>query len=191
MYQRKLNQLQVKLRGALVGLVHAKSLRSRVESGQADQGGKAMTLMSTDIDSITTSGEMFHEVWAQVIEVLVGTTLLYLKVAWFAFLPLAIVFGKPRSHLKAVTASLTPISQACSRMSAYVAAHLQNRQKAWTVATQKRLSYISLSLGKVKSLKILGFGDAMEVLIKKLRTEEISKSIQLRWIMVTYNASGE
>lgn len=77
-------------RGALIGLIHARSLRAE-ESHRQD--GKALTLMSADVDSVDTSGEMFHETWAQVIEVLVGTILLAKQIGWFAPLPLLIVFG--------------------------------------------------------------------------------------------------
>ncbi|KAI9042041.1 P-loop containing nucleoside triphosphate hydrolase protein [Aspergillus affinis] len=132
-YEHRLNRLQLVTRGALVGLIHARSLRA--ESSPIHKG-RALTLMSANVDSVNTSAEMVHETWAQFGEVLIGTTLLARHIAWFALLPLLIIFG-------------------CSRMSAYVAKHLQGRQKDWSAATQRRLTRIAAVLGRVKSMKIL------------------------------------
>ena len=89
-YRHRLNRLQLLTRGALVGLIHARSLR--VESSPTHKE-KALTLMSTDVDSVDSSAEMVHETWAQLGEVLVGTTLLARQIGWFALLPLFIIFG--------------------------------------------------------------------------------------------------
>ena len=78
------------MRGALIGLLHARSLRAETAP---DQDGKALTLMSADVDSVNTSAEMLHETWAQVVEVLVGTTFLVRQIEWFSLLPLLIIFG--------------------------------------------------------------------------------------------------
>jgi ABC-type transport system involved in cytochrome bd biosynthesis fused ATPase/permease subunit len=91
-------------RGALIGLIHARSLR--VEQSY-NQDGKALTLMSTDVDSVETFTEMFHETWAQVVEVLVGTSLLARQIGWFAPLPLIIVFGILPAHLMNYTKAKT------------------------------------------------------------------------------------
>ena len=76
-------------------------------------------------------------------------------------------------------------------MSAYVAKHLQGRQKDWSAATQHRLTVIAAVLGRVKSMKILGLEEAIRSLISGLRNREIAMSKRLRWIMVAYNASGK
>lgn len=94
-YRHQLNRLQVMTRGALVGLIHAKSLRAEI-SPVEDR--KALTLMSTDVDNVSTVAEMFHETWAQVTEVLIGTTLLAREIGWFALLPLIIIFGMVCTH---------------------------------------------------------------------------------------------
>ena len=76
-------------------------------------------------------------------------------------------------------------------MSAYVAKHLQVKQKDWSVATQDRLSMLASVLRGIKSMKILGLDQATSFLVSNLRAREIAKSIRLRWIMVAYNASGK
>lgn len=82
-------------RGALVGLIHVKSLRAE-KSPVEDR--KALALMSTDVDNASTVAEMFHETWAQVTEVLIGTTLLAREIGWFPLLPLLIIFGMVYTH---------------------------------------------------------------------------------------------
>ncbi|KAF3400200.1 Multidrug resistance-associated protein 1 [Penicillium rolfsii] len=167
-YRHNLNRLQMMTRGAIIGLIHARSLT--VETSYC-QDGRALTLMSADVDSIETFAEMIHETWAQIVEVLVGTILLARQIGWLAPMPLFIVFG-------------------CSRMSLYVAKNLQTRQKDWSAATQDRLAMISAILGGIKSMKVLGLEQATSSLVSSLRAREIAMSIRLRWIMVAYNASA-
>lgn len=75
-------------------------------------------------------------------------------------------------------------------MSAYVAKHLENRQKAWNEATQSRIAATTSTLEGIKSLKIMGMEDAVQSQILHLRSEEIQISKPFRWILVAYNASG-
>lgn len=75
-------------------------------------------------------------------------------------------------------------------MSAYVAKHLEGRQKDWNVATQARISAITSVLGGIKSLKMMGMEDVGQSRISQLREKELRLSERLRWILVAYNASG-
>jgi hypothetical protein len=78
------------VRGALIGLIHHQSLHLPNEKSQ---GPSELALVSSDIDSIDSVGEVFHETWARLIEVATGTVLLTARIQWFAFLPLIIIFG--------------------------------------------------------------------------------------------------
>lgn len=167
-YQSRISRLRVMIRGALIGLIHHTSLHLTHEKSQ---GSSALTLITSDIDSIESVGETFHETWARIVEVVTGTVLLASRIQWFAFLPLAIIF-------------------ACSRMSAYVAKHLENRQKAWNEATQSRIAATTSTLEGIKSLKIMGMEDAVQSQILHLRSKEIQISKPFRWILVAYNASA-
>ncbi|KAJ5177772.1 uncharacterized protein N7500_000471 [Penicillium coprophilum] len=81
-------------------------------------------------------------------------------------------------------------SVGCSRMSAYVAKHLENRQKDWNAATQNRLAATSAAIEGIKSLKMMGMEDAIQSQVLYLRNNEIQASKRLRWILVAYNASA-
>jgi ATP-binding cassette subfamily C (CFTR/MRP) protein 1 len=76
-------------KSSLIGLIHDKIIKS---PGVAYDNGEATTLMSTDADSLDGIGEMVHEIWAQIIEVLVGIGLLANQVGWIWPLPLFLIY---------------------------------------------------------------------------------------------------
>ncbi|KAK1995506.1 P-loop containing nucleoside triphosphate hydrolase protein [Colletotrichum falcatum] len=167
-YFHLLNRLKIMIRGAVVGLINNK-LFSQQSMGHGD--GRAVTLMSIDSESVGQAASLFHETWARVIEVLLGTAMLAKEVGWVCLVPHVIVFF-------------------CSRMSRYLAKNLQGKQKDWTVATQKRLAMTISMLASMKSLKMLGVSSYTESLIQSLRHEELSTAKKVRWMMVAYNASA-
>ncbi|KAJ5721180.1 ATP-binding cassette transporter [Penicillium malachiteum] len=167
-YQHRVNQLQIMIRAGMISLIHDHSLKVPIRSSD---GSEALTLVGIDIESIESSGEIFHETWAQLFEVIIGTFILTARVGWLAFLPLIIIFG-------------------CSRMSVYVARNLEGKQKDWNLATQKRIAVITSTLSGIKSLKMLGMEDAIQTQISYLRKQELHTSKGMRWILVAYNASA-
>lgn len=79
-------------RSALTGLIHDKTMRSPSISYE---DGEATTLMSTDAEALDGISEMLHEIFAQIIEVVVGIILLAKQVGWIWPLPLVLISGKP------------------------------------------------------------------------------------------------
>jgi ATP-binding cassette subfamily C (CFTR/MRP) protein 1 len=75
-------------------------------------------------------------------------------------------------------------------MSQYLARNLQNKQRNWNVATQKRLAMTTSMLASMKSLKMLGVTIYTESLVHSLRLQELDMARKVRWMMVAYNASG-
>ena len=75
-------------------------------------------------------------------------------------------------------------------MSQYLAKNLQNKQRNWNVATQKRLAMTTSMLASMKSLKMLGVTTDTESLVHTLRLRELDMAKKVRWMMVAYNASG-
>ncbi|KAH8903310.1 ABC transporter [Coniochaeta sp. PMI_546] len=167
-YNHRMNRLRTMIRGAVVGLINRKSLNQHFNSYD---DAKAVTLMSTDTENVCQSARFFHETWAQVIEVVIGTAMLAREVGWICPVPLVIIFF-------------------CSRMSRYLAKNLQSKQKIWNEATQERLALTTSMLGSVKSLKMLGVTTYTESLIQSLRLKELDMAKQVRWMMVAYNASA-
>ncbi|KAK9424055.1 putative ABC transporter [Seiridium unicorne] len=167
-YQNCLNRLKLMTRSALVGLIHDHTMKS---ASVAYDNGAATTLMSTDADTLEGIGEMVHEIWAQVVEVVIGIILLAGQVGWIWPLPLVLIY-------------------LCSHMSRFVAKHLQPGQKAWNNATQDRIAALSSALQLMKVIKMLGFQDFLSHRIQNLREFELQTASKLRWVMVYYNASA-
>ncbi|KAF4922595.1 ABC transporter atnG [Colletotrichum viniferum] len=168
LYFNRLNRLQVMIRGALVGLINNKSLTQQ-SVGYDD--AKAITLMSTDAENVGQSARQFHETWAQIIEVFIGTVMLARQVGWACVVPFVMIFF-------------------CSRMSKYLAQNLQSKQKDWNEATQKRLALTTSMLSSTKGLKMLGVTNYAAELVQHLRKQELEMASRVRWMMVAYNASA-
>ncbi len=76
-------------RTALIGLIYNKTLEL---PSVAYDTGEATTLMSTDADGLEGIAEMVHEIWAQVLEVLIGIGLLANQIGWIWPLPLFLIY---------------------------------------------------------------------------------------------------
>lgn len=74
-----------------MGLIHHQSLR--LHTGPYRDTG-VLTLMITDVDELESASEMFHEIWAQLFVVVVGTYLLTRQIGWFSPIPIDIIFCK-------------------------------------------------------------------------------------------------
>lgn len=167
-YHHQLNRLQIINRSALIALLHHRTLH--VQSERHDNGGP-ITLMSVDVETLSTLGDMLHETWAYILEVIIGTTLLASQIKWLCLVPL--------------------VGVCCSSwVSAYVARHLQSRQRDWNAATQKRMAVTTALLQSIKSMKMLGISDSVKTWLSGLRGEEIQASIRLRYVLLAYNASA-
>ncbi|KAF5653959.1 major facilitator family transporter [Fusarium sp. NRRL 25303] len=167
-YHHRLNRLSVMTKGILIGLINNAALR---QSSSSYNDGIALTLISTDTESVMRFASMFHETWAHVLEVIIGMAMLARQIRWAAPVPLVIIFF-------------------CSRMSRYLARSLQSKQKAWNEATQRRISLTASTLSSMKVTKMLGLSRQTEVLIQKLRAQELEMAKKVRWMMVAYNASA-
>ncbi|KAG9672583.1 P-loop containing nucleoside triphosphate hydrolase protein, partial [Aureobasidium melanogenum] len=167
-YQHKLNRLKVMTRATLVELIYEKTLSA---PAVAYNDYSAATLMSTDVDALAKTSEMFHEAWAQVLEVIVGMVLLSQQIGWFCLVPLPIIYG-------------------CSHMTRYVARSLRLKQLAWNKATQDRINRIVSVVVRIKIIKMLGLGNVVRDQISCLRQTEIDASKDMRWVAVLANASA-
>ncbi|KAI1461835.1 ABC transporter [Annulohypoxylon moriforme] len=167
-YQHRLNKLRIMVRAALVALIHDKTMNSYVETISE---GKVLTLANTDVDNLDTIGEMLHETWGQILEVIIGIAMLAWEVGWFSLVPIFIIF-------------------LCSRVSQYVARNLRSRSGSWNEATQSRISMTSSAISAIKNIKMLGLQDAISTRIEKLRRNELHKANSVRWMSTAYNASA-
>jgi ATP-binding cassette subfamily C (CFTR/MRP) protein 1 len=89
-YRHQLNRLKIMTRAALVELIYEKTLSAPFTTYK---DYSTVTLMSTDADALGSVSDMFHEAWAQVLEVIVGMTLLAQQIGWFCIVPLPMIYG--------------------------------------------------------------------------------------------------
>ncbi|KAJ9155467.1 p-loop containing nucleoside triphosphate hydrolase [Pleurostoma richardsiae] len=167
-YQHAVNRLRLSTKSALVGLIHAKMISL---PSTAREDGEAITLMSTDAEGLENIVEMFHETWAQVLEVAIGMTLLAREVGWLWLLLVVLIY-------------------LCSRMSRHVAGHLHPGQKAWNVASQTRIAATTIMLNSMKVVKMLGIESALAERIQRLRERELRTASKVRWLMVYANSAA-
>lgn len=83
-----LNRIMTMFRGVMVGLVYKRSLS--LPDGLHEESA-AITLMSTDVDIICDAIPTIYELWAQIIEVMIGFGLLWRELGWVSIVPLFIV----------------------------------------------------------------------------------------------------
>ncbi|KEQ84925.1 hypothetical protein M438DRAFT_317897 [Aureobasidium pullulans EXF-150] len=167
-YEHQLNRLNVMTRAALIGLIYEKTLNTPYTTYK---DFSAVTLMSTDADSLGNVSDMFHEAWSQVLEVGVGVTLLAQQIGWFCLVPLLLISG-------------------CSNMTRYVAKNLRPKQHAWNKATQDRINKVVSILSSIKIVKMLGMTEVVKSQISDSRRVEIDASKDMRWVSVLANASA-
>ena len=89
-YNQKLNRFMTMFRGASVSLIYKRALS--IQDGLYDESA-AVTLMSTDVDRITTCLTELNECWARAVEVALGIFLLALQLGWVCVVPIIIVVG--------------------------------------------------------------------------------------------------
>lgn len=89
--KHRVNKLKVVTKSALVGIIHHKTIG--LPSATHDNS-EAITLMSTDVDGLDGVAEMFHETWAQILEVIIGIFLLSREVGSIWPLPLILIFRR-------------------------------------------------------------------------------------------------
>jgi hypothetical protein len=81
------------MRGSVIGLVYQKSLRLDLTSPEVSPEG-ALTLVTTDVETISQGVVYLHEIWGALLEIAIGIYLLYRELGAACAMPVALVFGK-------------------------------------------------------------------------------------------------
>lgn len=111
-------------RGGIVSLIYDRTLE--VQAGIYDEN-KALTLMSTDVDRMVMSLQSLCEIWARVIEMVIGIWLLGRQLGWICVAPIVTVLGKSVFLISVYFVLMTLQSQ-CSSLAKSLARLLQDRQ---------------------------------------------------------------
>ncbi|KAK7966405.1 P-loop containing nucleoside triphosphate hydrolase protein [Apiospora aurea] len=154
-------RLTVMVRGALVSMIYSKLLQTTVNS--TDQS-TAFTLMTTDVENIVeTLWRLVLEPWSCLLQIGIGTYLLYLQVGAICCVPIL-----------SILATFVVVGLA--------AAKLGDHQGAWFQAVENRIKLTSQSLGSLHSVKLLGLSRHMEEAISTKRKDELRVSQKFRFV---------
>ncbi|KAM5475676.1 hypothetical protein MauCBS54593_001368 [Microsporum audouinii] len=164
-YKREMYRMIVMARGGLVGLVYSKTLK--IPDGSYD-GSAALTLMSTDVDRITTGLQSLHEVWARIVEIAIGMWLLGDQLGAVAVVPIAMI-------------------ALCTFANSQLSKRIAGKQKVWNAAVQKRIAVTSSMLGSMKSMKMMGMTEVVYDSIQEYRVQEIRSAMGYRWLSLWTN----
>ncbi|VUC23924.1 unnamed protein product [Clonostachys rosea] len=164
-YHIKNARFMTMVRGAIITLVYDHLLQLPVGSCE---DGTATTLISADVERITSSLNQLNELWARAIEVAAGIGLLTWQIGWVSVIPLVIVF-----------LSFLGITR--------IASEMKPRQKIWLEAVQRRIATTTTMLSDMKSIKMMGLAPFFCVEVQKQRAEEVGKMASFQWRLVWQN----
>ncbi|KAF2715991.1 putative ABC transporter [Polychaeton citri CBS 116435] len=162
LYWHSVYRMIVSLRGGVVSLLYAKTLRYKASS--SDESA-ALTLMVTDIEKVMLGFEDIHEIWANLVSVGVATWLLSLRLSWACVAP-------------------TVFSLACIAVMLWLSSSVNRSQQAWIKAIQTRVESTAKALGQMREVKLLAWSPRIETLLKTLRQREVDSSDRFRLLVV-------
>ncbi|KAF5565087.1 multidrug resistance [Fusarium phyllophilum] len=149
-------------RGQLVSILFDKATDISITA--ADPSA-ALTLMSADIERIDTGWRTAHDVWANLVEIVIAVYLLGRQLGIACLIPVgAAIFS--------IIGSVIAVS------------FVMARQAAWLEAIEKRISVTSQMLGSMKGVKMCGLTDVLSTRIHALRTDELRISGKFRRLLI-------
>ncbi|KAJ5770022.1 uncharacterized protein N7511_002073 [Penicillium nucicola] len=152
--QHKTFRLITMIRGSIVPLVYRYTMR--LDAGVA-RDSAALTLMSVDVERISSGLQYVHEVWASPIDIGLALWLLERQ------LGLAVV-------------AFASVFLFCTLLGLGVASTMGGRQQRWLQAIQNRVQATSEMLKSMKEVRLGGLQNLMADKLRGLRTVEISES---------------
>ncbi|KAL9565119.1 hypothetical protein ACKAV7_010764 [Fusarium commune] len=149
-------------RGQLVSILFDKATDISITA--ADPSA-ALTLMSADIERIDTGWRTAHDVWANLVEIVIAVYLLGRQLGIACLIPVgAAIFS--------IIGSVIAVS------------FVMARQAAWLEAIEKRISVTSQMLGSMKGVKMCGLTEVLSTRIHDLRTDELRISGKFRRLLI-------
>ncbi|KAL7941848.1 P-loop containing nucleoside triphosphate hydrolase protein [Trichoderma barbatum] len=176
-YQHQLFRSLTMVRVAVVSLVYFHTLDVNAISAVLNNkstapNSAALTLIGPDVMAITNALEAIHEIWANLIEIVLAIWLLSREIG-----PGAV---GPAVAVTLCTFAMTKLSK-----------RMGPAMKSWNVAIQARISTTSGILRHVKQFKILGTVSSWLSSIQALRVAELNRSKKIRTFIAYMNMLGK
>ncbi|KAJ5901474.1 hypothetical protein N7495_002002 [Penicillium taxi] len=156
------------IRGSLCNLIYTKTLDL---SSTALDESVAVSLMSTDTESICQSAATLHELWASPIESAVAIFLLYRQLGLAALAPVVVAIIDTTSMLQ-------------------LAQFIGMAKRRWMRGIQTRVDVTASVLTSMKEVKMLGLSDIVANMIQNLRVTELDLSKQYRRLLAIQTFIG-
>jgi ABC-type multidrug transport system fused ATPase/permease subunit len=150
------------VRGSLIGIIYYKTVNLSIT---ALDESVAVTLMSSDVQTICTGFQLINDLWGVPIELAIVIYLLTQQLGVAAFMPATLAF----------------ISTVAIISMAKFVAHAQKR---WMRGIQTRVDVTATMLGSMKSVKMLGFTDWLADIVQGLRVSELQEAKLYRRLLV-------
>ncbi|KAM0484837.1 hypothetical protein ACHAP7_002853 [Fusarium lateritium] len=145
-------------RGALISMIYSKLLRLK---GNNSYGMTAFTLVTADVETIVNDSWRLLEPWAHLLQIVIGTYLLYRQLGAVCCVPIIVIF---------LTFTLVAV----------IGSQIPAHQGAWFKAVEKRINLTSHTLGFLQPVKLLGLSRIMEEKVHSKRQNELKISQKFR-----------
>lgn len=124
----------------------------------------SVTLMSSDVERVQEGIRVFHFIWSSLLQIGVGSWLLYPRLGAAFAAPIVIIF-------------------LCFGVFFCVMLLVQSRQSVWMEKIQNRVGFTANAISNMKYFKMLGVSDGVANSIQELRGEEIRAGNKFRIIL--------
>lgn len=175
------------LRGSLIQLIYRKTMTL---TPSAVEERTPLTIMSADIERISTGLNSLHDSWACVLQIPLALYLLWREIG-VASIASFIVAICEYYLLANVQAGILIIFIVCILGAGFISTFAGDRQAVWLDAIQSRVDATAQMLGTIKGIKMTGFTGKIATIIQRQREEEISKSEKFRKLLIAMVGIGE
>ncbi|KAI3325328.1 ABC transporter [Xylariaceae sp. AK1471] len=158
-YWQSHNRIKVQSRGALVGLIHARCLTRR---DGINDGAAAVTHMSSDTDTVENLAWLCQEMWAQMVEFLIGMVMLWVQLGWWCLTPLAIIV------------LFSQVARWTGRM-------IGESMANWQKAKQKRIALTTSMIDYIRNIKMMGMASTVMARVQESRMIDLTPSTTGNW----------
>ncbi|KKA30744.1 hypothetical protein TD95_005155, partial [Thielaviopsis punctulata] len=143
------------------------AIYSKTASSQSSalEHAAPVTLMSSDLERITTAASLIHVLWVSLIEGAVGSWLLYNQLGGAFAAPIVTIIVSAL----AVAVLAVPVA---------------TRQRTWLMQIEKRVGLTSSVIATMKSSKISGITEPIAAVVRRMRVSEISAGSRWRALLV-------
>ncbi|GKU10283.1 unnamed protein product [Fusarium langsethiae] len=161
-YQHMTVRATTMARGQLISMLYDNATDMSITAANPTA---ALTLMSADIERIDAGWRTAHDVWANLIEIVIAVYLLGRQLGLACLIPVgAAIFS--------IVGSVIAVS------------FVMARQAIWLEAIERRISVTSQMLGSMKGIKMCGLSSVLGTRIQAMREEELHISGKFRRLLI-------